>query len=62
MQENVLNSDNLTEVKSVNNFKNCKICKMSISTITEYKMHIKEHRRVCIIFVNDNINYIIIYF
>uniref|UniRef100_A0A2S2R835 Zinc finger protein n=1 Tax=Sipha flava TaxID=143950 RepID=A0A2S2R835_9HEMI len=45
MQENVLNSDNLTEVKSVNNFKNCKICKMSISTITEYKMHIKEHRR-----------------
>lgn len=56
MQENVLNFDNPTEVTSVNNFKICKICNMSLSTTTEYKMHIKEHRKVCRNFVKDNIN------
>lgn len=56
MQENILNPDNPTELTSINNFKTCKTCKMSISTISEYKMHIKEHRKVCEVFVHDNIN------
>lgn len=60
MLENILNPDNPTEVTSANNFKTCKTCKKSTSSISEYKMHIKEHRQVCRTFRYDNINKIII--
>ncbi|XP_022167998.1 zinc finger protein 107-like [Myzus persicae] len=42
MQENIINP---SEEASVACIKTCTICNMSFSTISEYKMHIKEHRK-----------------
>lgn len=46
MQENIIDPDNPVEIASSACFKTCKICKKSLSTVSEYKMHIKEHRKV----------------
>lgn len=50
MQENIINSDCPVDLTSVPCFKTCEICKKSFSTTLEYKMHIKEHKKVCIAF------------
>ncbi|KAL4149327.1 hypothetical protein QTP88_003296 [Uroleucon formosanum] len=42
MQENLMNSDEETSVGCI---KTCTICNMSFSTVSEYKMHIKEHKK-----------------
>lgn len=38
-----MNSDEETSVGCI---KTCTICNMSFSTVSEYKMHIKEHKKV----------------
>lgn len=47
MQENIINHDNSVEAASISCFKICKACKKSFTTTLDYKMHIKEHRKVC---------------
>lgn len=47
MQENIINPINPTDETSISCFKTCKTCKKMFSIISEYKMHIKEHRKVC---------------
>jgi len=47
IQENLMNSG---EETSVGCSKTCTICNMSFSTVSEYKMHNKEHRKVSTFF------------
>jgi len=47
MQENLINSD---EGASAACIKTCTSCNMSFSTVSEYKMHIKEHKKVSLIY------------
>jgi len=49
MITNIIDINDPMEVISVS-FKTCKICKKSFSTASEYKIHIKEHKKVCKIF------------
>lgn len=46
MQENIIDPDNMVEITTAVCLKTCKTCKKSLSTVSEYKMHIKEHRKV----------------
>lgn len=46
MQENIIDPDNMVEITTAVCLKTCKACKKSLSTVSEYKMHIKEHRKV----------------
>lgn len=48
LQENLINSDNQMDVTSIDYFKTCKVCKKSLVTLSEYKMHEKEHKKVTI--------------
>jgi len=41
---------NLGERTSVACTKTCTSCDVSFSTVTEYKMHIKEHKKVSLIY------------
>jgi len=43
MLENIINPDEGTSVACI---KVCTTCNKSFATISEYKMHIKEHRKV----------------
>lgn len=47
MQENIINPNSCVDETSISCFTTCKICKKTFSTNSEYKMHIKEHRKVC---------------
>lgn len=47
MQENLMNPGEGTSVACT---KTCTSCNMSFSTVTEYKMHIKEHKKVSLIY------------
>jgi len=50
MQENLINSGEETSAACI---KTCTTCNMSFSTVSEYKMHIIEHRKVSQIFIYD---------
>jgi len=47
MQENLINPSEGTSVACI---KTCISCNMTFSTVPEYKMHIKEHKKVCLIY------------
>lgn len=53
MQEHIINPDEGTSVACI---KTCTVCNKFFSTISEYKMHIKEHRKV------SRIYYLLIYY
>jgi len=46
MQENIISLDNPLGLTSISSLKTCKTCKKSLPTVLEYKMHIKEHKKV----------------
>lgn len=49
MQESLTNLDE--EGPSNICYKTCKTCKKSLSTLSEYKAHIKEHKLVCTFYI-----------
>lgn len=46
MQENIIDLENSIDITSATCLTTCKICDKTLSTISEYKIHIKEHRKV----------------